>query len=247
MTDGVVDATEQTFKSHPFLIGGGLLAVVVLFYVLSKPKAAATSNFTFSTGPSDAQIQAGTAQQIATQADQTAVTLANINAGAYVQGQQYSSATALGVAADQYGAIDTLGSLQAYTTVTGDQTSLSATQNTNATNLALANVAGNTDLGIANVNANAEVQVAQANQLTSSQYNAITSAIGGLAGSVSSLNGEYGTLSSDISGLSSSVQGVTNTQGAFAQALQTLAGNITNVQQYGKNGVVNPLPTNGTM
>lgn len=81
--EGVIESTVAEAKAHPVLIIGGLVAVVALLWIVSSgsTKANKGQNFSFSYGPSDAQIAAGTAQQIATQQAQTAVSLANINAG----------------------------------------------------------------------------------------------------------------------------------------------------------------------
>ncbi len=65
---GIVEATEGAFSRHPFLWGGGFLAVVVLLYVYSgssKSPNSAAQSFNFSYGPSDAQVVAGTQLQIA--------------------------------------------------------------------------------------------------------------------------------------------------------------------------------------
>jgi hypothetical protein len=72
-------------KYWPYLLGGGIavLGLVWLFFSGSSSSSnTGASNFTYSVGPTDAQIAAGTAQQNQIQADQTAVSLANIQATA---------------------------------------------------------------------------------------------------------------------------------------------------------------------
>jgi hypothetical protein len=85
-------------KYWPYLLGGGIavLGLVWLFFSGSSSSSnTGASNFTYSVGPTDAQIAAGTAQQNQIQADQTAVSLANIQAGsiATLGGDQLSADT----------------------------------------------------------------------------------------------------------------------------------------------------------
>jgi hypothetical protein len=75
----------SSFDKHwPYYVGGFIaVAIIVFLYLKGKTSSSGTvSNFTYSDGPTDAQIAAGTAQQDQQQADQTAVSLANINATA---------------------------------------------------------------------------------------------------------------------------------------------------------------------
>ena len=64
-------------KEHPYLTGGGLLALVVLIYVYESSSSGSSSSGTVS-GPDDATIQAELAAQVATQQTQAAQT-ANTN------------------------------------------------------------------------------------------------------------------------------------------------------------------------
>jgi hypothetical protein len=78
---------EGSLGSHPIYWTVGALAIagLVAYYYLSGSKsgsngAAPAYNFSYSVGPTAAQVAAGTAQQNQVQADQTAVSLANIAA-----------------------------------------------------------------------------------------------------------------------------------------------------------------------
>lgn len=80
--EGVVEATWTEAKAHPWLIGGAVVALVAFMWWAGRSKAPADTpqHFSFSYGPSDAQVRAGTALQIAQQADQTQLGLAQIGA-----------------------------------------------------------------------------------------------------------------------------------------------------------------------
>jgi hypothetical protein len=79
---GVIEATWDGFKSHPWLIVGGVGAVALLIWYTSRGSGtAAPQNFAFSYGPSDSQVAAGTALQIAQAGDQAALANATIQAG----------------------------------------------------------------------------------------------------------------------------------------------------------------------
>lgn len=75
--EGVVGSTVSSLKAHPALIIGAVVGVVALLWIVSKRKAA-PENFTFSYGPSDQQVKAGTELAIAQAADQTQVSLAQM-------------------------------------------------------------------------------------------------------------------------------------------------------------------------
>lgn len=79
--EGVVEATWTEAKLHPWLIGGAVAAIVLVLWWNGRAKTQPAQNFTFSYGPSDAQVQAGTALAIAQQADQTNLAKATIQAG----------------------------------------------------------------------------------------------------------------------------------------------------------------------
>jgi hypothetical protein len=84
MADITGDIGSSFDKYWPYYVGGFIaVAIIVFLYLKGKTSSSGTvSNFTYSDGPTDAQIAAGTAQQDQQQADQTAVSLANINATA---------------------------------------------------------------------------------------------------------------------------------------------------------------------
>jgi hypothetical protein len=91
---GVLTATVSTAKRHPWLIGGGFLALVLLLYVFGRSKTVpAPASFQFSYGPTNAQIQAGTQLAIAEHEDQTRVSLANTSAGIYSDYFDYLSSS----------------------------------------------------------------------------------------------------------------------------------------------------------
>jgi hypothetical protein len=73
--------TVDMAERHPFWIAGGFVAIVLLI-VFAKGSGTSTKpqNFTFSYGPSDAQVLAGTQLQIAQAADQSAISAATIQA-----------------------------------------------------------------------------------------------------------------------------------------------------------------------
>lgn len=132
-----MDATVGAAERHPYLIVGGLVAVIGLFWYLSSGSktAASPSAFTFSYGPSDAQVAAGTALQIAQTQGQTASSVAA------TQG-----ATATSVAADYYSYLTkhSADSVTAAATATAGNVSANATND--ATSIALANIASATSI-----------------------------------------------------------------------------------------------------
>lgn len=77
--EGIIDETRAAVSRHPYLIVGGVAALVLVLWLAAGSKAKA-QNFTFSYGPSDSQIAAQTASGIQLDKDQTAVSLANIQA-----------------------------------------------------------------------------------------------------------------------------------------------------------------------
>ena len=63
----VINATVEQFKEHPALWGGGLLGIIVVGYLYTRKSGGGqVASFSYNVGPSDAQVQAGTAYQIAT-------------------------------------------------------------------------------------------------------------------------------------------------------------------------------------
>lgn len=67
MSEGVVTATVDQVKTHPYIWGAIIFVVLVGVYFLSGKSSSGgqTQAFNFSYGPSDAQVAAGTALQIA--------------------------------------------------------------------------------------------------------------------------------------------------------------------------------------
>lgn len=140
MADSVVESTIEEAKRHPYWIVGGVVGLVVLIYLLSgSGKAAAPQDFKFSYGPSDAQVQAGTALALGQAQNQTAVSLANIQA---------SNQTA--IAGDYYSYLATAGKTSADASVTiaagNNATSIANTANTNATQQQIQQYAAGVDL-----------------------------------------------------------------------------------------------------
>jgi hypothetical protein len=155
MAEGVIDATVEEARRHPYLVVGGLVAAVaVLWYLSGSSAAPAGQNFTFSYGPSDAQVLAGTQLAIAQQADQTAVTLA---------GMQTTAQT--GIAQDYFG----------YLTNNSANT-LAAVVNTNGTAATIAQAGDWTQAQIAATTTGAATQQAQIASYTSVTNTAGTNA-----------------------------------------------------------------------
>lgn len=86
--EGVFEATWTEAKAHPYVIGGAVVLLVLALWYFGTSKSAGSTpqQFAFSYGPSDAQVQAGTALQIAQQADATQLAAANIAAGLQTTG-----------------------------------------------------------------------------------------------------------------------------------------------------------------
>jgi hypothetical protein len=81
MPDSVIDATLTEAKAHPYWIVGGVLALVgLIWFASSAKKAAPAGPFSFTYGPSDSQVRAGTALAIAQAGDQTALQLGTLQA-----------------------------------------------------------------------------------------------------------------------------------------------------------------------
>jgi hypothetical protein len=72
VAEEIFEDTIEEVKSHPWIFVGGFAALVVLILYLKRGSSAG-QNFTFSYGPSDAQVAAGTQLAIAQQADQTSL------------------------------------------------------------------------------------------------------------------------------------------------------------------------------
>ena len=142
----ILDEIEEGVTSHPVLWIGGVLALLVVIYLASSGGSKqATSNFTYSVGPTDAQIAAGTAQQNQIQADQTAVSLANINAtsnqtvaGDYFNYLTTNSANNLSATNAQTAASLSLGTLNSNNSLAlgtlQSNNALTGLENTNSTN-----------------------------------------------------------------------------------------------------------------
>ena len=202
--DGVVGSTMTEFKRHPVWIVGGVVVLVVLFLVLSggKKTAASPQAFSFSYGPSDAQVQAGTALAIQQSAGQTQLALAGINAStstaetqSYIGYLANNSANALAATqANDMTAVDE--------NTTNNQTAVAASNNNLTALLSGQNYATQT----AALNANAATTIAAA-QYSSADYVAQTNA------------------STDLA----QTRLVTNEQGYAAQIAGNVAANATNV------------------
>lgn len=142
--EGVIGSTMEEAKRHPYLIVGGFVAVVALLWVLSSSGGSSKAqNFTFSYGPSDAQIAAGTAQQISTQQAQTAVSLANTQAATQTAvSQDYfgyltnNSANLLAATINTNATAATISGQNNNTAVIASNNALTGLINTNQTTLA---------------------------------------------------------------------------------------------------------------
>lgn len=136
--EGVVEATWTEAKAHPYIIGGAVVVLVALLWYLGKPAPAATPpHFSFSYGPSDAQVLAGTQLAIAQQADTTALTKANISAGVdnnYFNYLTQASSNALSLGTSQ---INVAGTVAENTAAFANNTQVLDNANNNATAIAL--------------------------------------------------------------------------------------------------------------
>ena len=80
MAEGIVEDTVEEFEAHPWLWIGGFVAIAgVIIYLKYAGSSSAAQNFTFSYGPSDAQVAAGTDLAIAQGQQNTALAIANSN------------------------------------------------------------------------------------------------------------------------------------------------------------------------
>jgi hypothetical protein len=111
MAEGIIDDTIGEARQHPWLIGGIVVAVVVLVYFLgSKPATpTAANNFRFSYGPSDAQVVAGTQLAIAQSGQQTALSVATLGAS----NQQALATTQAGIDTSYFNYLTTAGQTNA--------------------------------------------------------------------------------------------------------------------------------------
>jgi hypothetical protein len=168
----VIEDIEDSVSAHwPYYLGGfiAVLVFVYLYYSSAGSKSSGgTSNFTYSIGPSDAQIAAGTAQQNQLQADQTAVSLANINATA-------STAEA----GDYFNYLTTNSANQLSAVTNTNATQLAAVTNTNSTGLAETQASDSTALAAAGYQ-NQIASLTSQNSSLSSQISSLISKIQGI-------------------------------------------------------------------
>jgi hypothetical protein len=139
---GVLDATVSQFRAHPYVWGGLALGVVALVWLLSgsSKSSAAPSSFSFSTGPSDTQLN-----------DQTALAIAQLQAqtqSALATGQFQAQTTQ---AADYY---------QYLATASANQLAATGVNDTAAFNIAQAQA--NAGVVENNQDTNAQAYIAQA-------------------------------------------------------------------------------------
>ena len=153
MSEGVIGATTEQFKSHPYLWGGLLVGVVVLVYFYSsgsKSAGSSAQSFNFSYGPSDAQVVAGTQLQIAQ---------VNANAQAAMAATNGTASTA--IAGDYFNYLATNSANQ----LTATQQEVAAATTINGQNVgeatyvaglqsasSLASIAGTTQVNMATAN-----------------------------------------------------------------------------------------------
>lgn len=143
MAEDLAEATVGQFKRHPWIWAGIAVVIIGGLFLLKGSGSQAASSYTFSYGPSDAQVAAGTQLQIAQAADQTATNMQT----AQLAAQQSE-----------------VGDYLSYLT-TNSANNLSATQNNNAVTLQA--LADQTTLGL-NAYTN-EYYTQQANQLLEGQ------------------------------------------------------------------------------
>jgi hypothetical protein len=91
---GVVNATVTEFKRHPYIIVGCVVALVLIIALSRGSGASKAQNFSFSYGPTDAQMKNQTALAVSENANQTAVSIAGIQAQTY--GDYFSYLTSAG-------------------------------------------------------------------------------------------------------------------------------------------------------
>lgn len=77
--------TTGMAERHPYWVAGGFVAIVLLIVLMRGGTSTKPQNFTFSYGPSDAQVLAGTQLAIAQAGDQSAITAATIQADTTTQ------------------------------------------------------------------------------------------------------------------------------------------------------------------
>jgi hypothetical protein len=151
--EGVIGATVEETKRHPVLIVGGLLALLGVVWLVSRGSSGGSTttpqNFSFSYGPSNAQLQTQTALAISQNNDQTAVSLANIAAASQqtmattaATNQQALASTQAGVYSNYFNYLTTSGA------------------NNNSTALQAAQIASNTANYAVNANDAAATQIA---------------------------------------------------------------------------------------
>lgn len=168
-SDGVIDATTTEFGRHPWLIVGGIGAVVVLLYVLSgsKSSAAPAAQFSYNVGPSSQDVAAGDALTASQSQSSAAVSIASAGDAAMtsIYGNYFNylsnagsvaSQTALGTAAYATNVADTasnnalaLGTVQANDTLAATTQGYATSQN-----LALINSSTQENLATTNQNLN---------------------------------------------------------------------------------------------
>jgi hypothetical protein len=116
MTESVIEATTDQFKSHPYLWGGLLIGIVAVVYFSSgKKTTAAPATFSYSYGPSDAAIAAG-----------TALSIAQTNANAQVSMAASDTTAKTAIYSDYFGYLKN-----------NLATQLTASENANATSVAI--------------------------------------------------------------------------------------------------------------
>lgn len=147
MSDGVLETTIADAKAHPWLIGGAVVGLVAIIWLLSSGSSSKPQSFQFSYGPSDAQLKAGAASHIADVQAQTQVSMAHILSDA---GAAHDASQA-GIYHDYFGYLATSSALAAGVQQSGiaaqvaingsnNATAAQIASGTNATNIALANI-----------------------------------------------------------------------------------------------------------
>lgn len=141
-------ATKDAFEEHPYIVIGGVaVGVLAIFYLKNRGGSGQQpANFTFSYGPSDAQVKAGTDLAIAQAGNNAALAAANLKAttDTTIAGDYFGYLTGANGNAAALGLAQTAASVDI--TQANDAAQIAVAQGNNATQLAVAQGAQKTSL-----------------------------------------------------------------------------------------------------
>jgi hypothetical protein len=196
-----IDGIKSSFEEHPigWSLGGIAFVGIIYIYYHTGSKTAAPINVSYSTGPSAAQVAAGTQLAIAQSQGQTAVSLANIQASAGTQeATDYLS----------YLKTNSANSLTALLSNNATATGINASNN--ATTLGVTNANNTTGMSELAAYLQASLQSQNASEITSTnQLNA-------------ELNSPVGTLTSQLQAANASLTSVSATNQSLVSQKNTL-------------------------